>query len=70
MRLLRTAGQATCRRTMEVVEELNNTYHLEKIHYFMWVLSHLYQPGAHRHCKLFMGCQCAFAPGPLVDYAI
>eukprot|EP00775_Hariotina_reticulata_P011958 gene11958-12101_t len=28
-------GQATCRRTMEVVEELNNTHHLEKIHYFM-----------------------------------
>lgn len=28
-------GQATCRRTLEVVEELNNTKHLEKIHYFM-----------------------------------
>jgi hypothetical protein len=30
-----SAGQATCRRTLEVVEELNNTKHLEKIHYFM-----------------------------------
>jgi hypothetical protein len=29
------AGQATCKRTMEVVEQLNNTHHLEKIHYFM-----------------------------------
>eukprot|EP00879_Flechtneria_rotunda_P020019 GHRR01021047.1.p1 GENE.GHRR01021047.1~~GHRR01021047.1.p1 ORF type:complete len:290 (+),score=110.19 GHRR01021047.1:1062-1931(+) len=28
-------GQATCRRTMEVVEQLNHTHHLEKIHYFM-----------------------------------
>jgi hypothetical protein len=32
------AGQATCRRTLEVVEELNNTKHLEKIHYFMYVV--------------------------------
>lgn len=29
------AGQATCKRTMEVVEQLNHTHHLEKIHYFM-----------------------------------
>ncbi|GLI64132.1 hypothetical protein VaNZ11_007313 [Volvox africanus] len=28
-------GQATCKRTMEVVERLNNGPHLEKIHYFM-----------------------------------
>ncbi|WIA39674.1 hypothetical protein OEZ86_005739 [Tetradesmus obliquus] len=28
-------SQATCKRTMEVVEQLNNTHHLEKIHYFM-----------------------------------
>eukprot|EP00878_Enallax_costatus_P020822 GHUV01022023.1.p1 GENE.GHUV01022023.1~~GHUV01022023.1.p1 ORF type:complete len:290 (+),score=59.12 GHUV01022023.1:990-1859(+) len=28
-------GQATCKRTMEVVEQLNHTHHLEKIHYFM-----------------------------------
>uniref|UniRef100_A0A7S0UNL7 Dynamin N-terminal domain-containing protein n=1 Tax=Polytomella parva TaxID=51329 RepID=A0A7S0UNL7_9CHLO len=28
-------GQATCKRTMEVVERLNNSPHLEKIHYFM-----------------------------------
>ena len=28
-------GQATCKRTMQVVERLNNSPHLEKIHYFM-----------------------------------
>ncbi|GAX82409.1 hypothetical protein CEUSTIGMA_g9837.t1 [Chlamydomonas eustigma] len=28
-------GQATCKRTMEVVEKLNQSPHLEKIHYFM-----------------------------------
>uniref|UniRef100_A0A6T8UFK0 Dynamin N-terminal domain-containing protein n=1 Tax=Chlamydomonas leiostraca TaxID=1034604 RepID=A0A6T8UFK0_9CHLO len=28
-------GQATCKRTMQVVEKLNNGPHLEKIHYFM-----------------------------------
>ena len=28
-------GQATCKRTMEVVEKLNTGPHLEKIHYFM-----------------------------------
>lgn len=28
-------GQATCKRTMQVVERLNKTSHLEKIHYFM-----------------------------------
>lgn len=28
-------GQATCRRTMEVVERLNNSAHLEKLQYFM-----------------------------------
>jgi hypothetical protein len=35
MRNIAAAGQATCKRTMEVVEQLNNTHHLEKIHYFM-----------------------------------
>ena len=28
-------GQATCKRTMQVVERLNNSPHLEKIRYFM-----------------------------------
>jgi hypothetical protein len=28
-------GQATCKRTMQVVERLNNGPHLEKIQYFM-----------------------------------
>lgn len=28
-------GQATCRRTMQVVERLNNSEHLEKLQYFM-----------------------------------
>lgn len=30
-------GQATCKRTMNVVEKLNNSAHLEKISYYMWV---------------------------------
>lgn len=37
------AGQATCKRTMEVVERLNNGPHLEKIHYFMYVAGFLWQ---------------------------
>ncbi|KAF6254967.1 sarcaleumin-like protein [Scenedesmus sp. NREL 46B-D3] len=32
---IQLVSQATCKRTMEVVEQLNNTHHLEKIHYFM-----------------------------------
>lgn len=28
-------GQATCKRTMEVVERLNQSHNVEKLHYFM-----------------------------------
>ena len=29
-------GQATCKRTMQVVERLNNSPNVEKLHYFMY----------------------------------